>query len=123
MIPVRILLRLLPAMLTALLFAAPANAAWPQRDAAIVVQDGAVQKAAQPSKLADHATKRPHQSASLEEFVGIDHDAEQYLKALLALPAPFVAPVFGGKPLAPSYSCPRRTHRACAPFPTGPPHA
>ena len=123
MISLRILLRLLPAMLTALLFAAPANAAWPQRDAAIVVQDGAVQKAAQPSKQADHATKRPHQSASLEEFVGIDDDAEQYLKALLALPEPFVAPLFGDKGVASSYSFPRRTHRACAPFPTGPPHA
>ena len=119
-----ILHRILAVLVVALLFAAsPANAAWPRSDAAVVVQDGAAQKAAQPSKLADHAAKRPHRSASLEEFVGFDDDAEQCLKALPALPKPFVDPAFGGKPLAPSYSCARRTHRACAAFPTGPPHA
>ena len=118
------ILRLVPALLVALLFAAPVAAeAWPPADAAIATHEGAVQNAALPAKLADHATRRSHRSASLEEFVSIDDDAEQDLTSPPVLRAPSALPASAARPLVSCYSPAPRTHRACAAFPTGPPRA
>jgi hypothetical protein len=113
-----------PALLVALLLAAPVAAeSWPPVDGATATHEGAVQNVAQPAKLTDHATRRPHRSASVEEFVGIDDDAEQYLTSLPVLLTPSVLPASAAEPVALLYSSAPRTHRACAAFPTGPPHA
>ncbi len=118
-----LLLRLLPALLVALLFAAtPAAADWSHGDAAVATSD-TVHAAAQPLKAADHAIKRPRHSASLEEFVGLDDDAEQYLKSLAVLVRPIAKLTFASDPAAPGCRAARPSHRACAPFPTGPPYA
>ena len=117
-----LLLRLLPALLVALLFAAtPAAADWSHGDAAVATSDTV--HGVQPLKAADHAIKRPRHSANLEEFVGLDDDAEQYLKSLAVLVRPIAKLTFASDPAAPGYRAARPSHRACAPFPTGPPHA
>lgn len=118
----RTLFRLLPALLLTLLFAAAPAAALPsaaQRDAAIVSSDGP----AYATKNADHASKKPRPSATLSQFFEIDDDAEQDFK-----PQPLVAygifnATIGARILVPSQHPVLRTHRVCAAFPTGPPHA
>ena len=118
------MVRLVPALLVALFLTAPVAAdPWTVADLGIATREGAVQNIALSAKLADHATRRPHRSASLEEFVGIDDDAEQYLTSLPVLPTPSVLPESAVEPAVAFYCAAPRTHRACAAFPTGPPHA
>ena len=121
----RISLRLVPALLAMLLCAEPPAAAEPSAhlDATITTHDSAAYSAALPPKLADHAARRQRHHASLEEFIGIDDDAEQYLKPLAVLLRPIVRPTSVAEPEAPSYCVARPNHRACAAYPTGPPHA
>jgi hypothetical protein len=117
----RLLLRLLPVLL-AVLFAVPPAAAesWTYPDAPIAATDNSVQ----PPKQADQTTRRPRHTASLEEFFEIDDDAEQYFKPQPLLTARRVDP-----PRVVAESVTRfwrealPTHRACAAYPTGPPHA
>lgn len=126
MIVHRYLLRLLPALVAALLFAALPAAAEPQTqpDAALAMHDGAAQTSAPAPKQADHASRRPHRgNASLEEFDAADDDAEQHFK-----PLPVVGVETAGVALevrflgwAPRTAPPVRW--LGAPFPTGPPHA
>jgi hypothetical protein len=135
MISLRILLRLLPALpLALLLAAAPAAAAdsWPHVDFGVAAHGGASQNAAHPPKLADHAnkrpqpdhaSKRPQRSASLEEFFEIDDDAEQYFKPLRVVARDDVGETLVARHPALAYRLTPRTHRACAAFQTGPPHA
>ena len=118
------ILRLAPALLLALLLAAPAAAEpWPPADAAIATHEGTVQNVGLPGKLADHATRRSHRNASLEEFVSIDDDAEQDLTSPPVLRAPGALPASAVRAIVSFYAPAPRTHRACAPFQTGPPHA
>jgi hypothetical protein len=121
----RILLRLLPAMLVALLFAAaPATAdPWSHVDFAVAAHEGAGQNAAPSPKLADHASKRLQRSASLEEFFEIDDDAEQYFKLLRVVARDDAGETLVARRPVLAYHSTPRTHRACAAFPTGPPHA
>jgi hypothetical protein len=125
MLPLRILLRFLPALLAMLLCAAPPAAAelWTHVDAATAAHDGAAPSAAHPPNAADHASKRAHHSASLQEFVGIDDDAEQYLLSLPVLLSPIGDPPFAAAPATSSYRAALPNHPACAAPPTGPPHA
>lgn len=118
----RTLFRLLPALLLALLFsAAPAAALAPvaQHDAAIVASDGA----ALAIRAADHASKKPRPSAALSQFFEIDDDAEQDFKPQPLLAYGVFDATIGSRVLAPCQRPVFRTHRACAAFPTGPPHA
>ena len=121
----RILLRLLPALLMTLLFAAAPAAAdsWTHVDAGVAAHEGAGQNASPPPKLADHASKRPQRSASLEEFFEIDDDAEQYFKPLRVVARDDAGETLVTQRPALAYCSAPRTHRACAAFPTGPPHA
>lgn len=116
----RNILRLLSALpLLLVLVAAPAAAETvTHADATYATADSQ----AQPSKSADHASKKAR-VASLEEFFEIDDDAEQDFKPLAAVTgfATNASPVAGR--LAASYRAAPPSHRACAPFPTGPPHA
>jgi hypothetical protein len=116
----RRLFRLLPVLLTALFAALPA-AAEPSTysDAPIAAAD----KSAQPPKQADHATRRLRHTASLEEFVELDDDAEQHFKPPPILVRPAIGSALVVKPLIVRYRQALRTHRACAGYPTGPPHA
>lgn len=125
MIVHRTLLRLLPALVAALLFAALPAAAEPQTqpDAAVAVHDGAAQTSAPAPKQADHTSRRPHRNADLEEFIAVDDDPEQNSKLLT-----FAAVETAGVALAipvldrmPNGAPPVR--RLGTPFPTGPPHA
>ena len=113
------------ATLYALLFAAAPAAAdsWTHVDAGVVAHEGTGQNAAHPFKLADHASKRPQRSASLEEFFEIDDDAEQYFKLLRVVARDDAGETLVARPPVPAYHSTPRTHRACAAFPTGPPHA
>jgi hypothetical protein len=121
----RVLPRLLPAMLVTLLFAAAPAAAdsWTHVDAGVVAHEGTGQNAAHPLKPADHASKRAQRSASLEEFFEIDDDAEQYFKPLRFVARDDAGETFVTQRPALAYRSTPRTHRACAAFPTGPPHA
>ena len=126
MISLRILHRLLPALLVTLLLAAPPAVAadsWPHADFGVAAHGGAGQNAAHPTKLADHASKRPQRSASLEEFFEIDDDAEQYFKPLRVAARDGVSEVLATRRPALAYRLAPRTHRVCAAVPTGPPHA
>lgn len=115
------LLHLLAALLTTLLFAAaPAAADAPPPAAVSFAADDVY---AQPSKHVDHSSKRPRNTASLEEFFEIDDDAEQYFKtpaALVHWQSEFTLVSGCASPTCPSAV---RSHRACAAYPTGPPHA
>jgi hypothetical protein len=118
----RNLLRVVPACLVLWLLAmAPASAGNRlEREAGA----GTFDRLAQPLKLAPHGspTAQP-ELAALEEFYGIDNDAEQYFKA----PARVRSAGSAFAPLAASthgvYRAPPRSHRGCAAPPTGPPHA
>lgn len=125
MLPVRILLRLVPALLAMLLCVPPSAAAEPRAplDAGITTHGGAAHNLARPPKLADHATRRARHNASLEEFIGIDDDAEQYLKPLTVLLRPIVGPTFVVEQATVFYRTAPPNHPACAAPPTGPPHA
>ncbi len=125
MISHRILLRLLPALLVTLLFAAvPATAdSWTHVDAGVAAHEGTGQNAAHPLKFADHASKRPQRSATLEEFFEIDDDAEQYFKPLRVVARDDAGETLVARPAVLAYHSTPRTHRVCAAFPTGPPHA
>jgi hypothetical protein len=125
MLSLRILLRLVPALLAVLLCAAPSAAAEQRAhfDACITTHSGGVHNLALPPKLADHAIKRPRQTVDLEEFVGLDDDAEQYLRPLAVLLRPIVVPTFVAAPATSSYRAALPSHPACAAPPTGPPHA
>jgi len=124
-LPLRILLRLVPALLAMLLCAAPPAAAEPcmQGNGAIAARDGAPHGLAHLPKTADHAAKRQRASASLEEFVGVDDDAEQYLKPQAVLVRPIVVATFAADQAISSYRVALPNHPACAAPPTGPPHA
>jgi len=119
----RILLRLVPALLAMLLFAAAPVVAEPcaQADAAVAENDGSSQNIALAPNPADHATRRPHRSASLKEFFEIDDDAEQYFKPLPVFAADTVGTALFTR-LKASYQTAPRIYRVCAGFPTGPPH-
>ncbi len=122
--PLRILLRLLPALLAMSLYAAPPAVAEPcTYDTAVAGRDGAAPSIAHPPKLDDHASKRAHHSASLQEFVGIDDDAEQDLLPLPVLLRPVAVTPFAAAPATSSYRAALPSHPACAAPPTGPPHA
>jgi hypothetical protein len=123
MISLRNLLRWLPVVLALFFAAAPAVAERSHFDVAIAANDGTSQGAAHFPKLADHASKKPRPSATLEEFFEIDDDAEQHFKPrpLLAHDARSVR--IGSRILVPPRCIALRTHRVCAAFPTGPPHA
>jgi hypothetical protein len=110
----------LAALLATLLAAAqPASAsASPHGDAAQALMDGSKW-----AKQVHHTSRRPRHAASLEEFFEIDDDAEQYFKPSLLL-----FQETAGFPLVVESQtfldlAVRRSHRACAPYPTGPPHA
>jgi hypothetical protein len=119
MISLRILFRLLPVAL--LLAAAPAVALpSPKHDAAaIAIKDAGVHS----PKPADHASKKPRPSATLEESFDLDDDAEQDFKPQPMLVYDVDSVAIGSRILVPSLRLAPRTHRVCAAFPTGPPHA
>lgn len=120
MSPLRLPLHLLAALLTLLFAAVPAASADPLRgDPAFAVSDSSVQ----PPKQADHGTRRPRHTASLEEFFEIDDDAEQYFKPPPAFALTNLGFGFVVEQAPPSYSTAPPSHRACAAYPTGPPHA
>jgi hypothetical protein len=116
----RPLFHILAGLLAILLLAAPATATpLLQQDPAYAVNDGSVQ----PQKQADHASRRLRPAASLEEFFEIDDDAEQYFKPPPILLRPTAGSALIAKsPIAPHQAAPP-SHRACAAYPTGPPHA
>lgn len=128
----QLLPRLLPALVAMLLIAATPATAWLDDDTAWRAYDtagetlGAVpQSTGQTPPAIDHSSrKKPRVSASLEEFFEIDDDAEQYFKPPPAL-ARYGAGVAIAVPSSPfvSYRSAPRTHRVCAAYPTGPPHA
>src|SRR5262245_39097789 len=105
-------LHLLAALLTALLLvAAQASAgslAQAQADAAYAPTEGLIH----PAKQFDHASKR--QVASLEEFLEIDDDAEQYFKPPPILVRPVVGATLVAKPLPTWHRSALPSHRACA---------
>jgi hypothetical protein len=123
MISLRNLLRSLPVLLALFFAAAPAVAERSHFDVAIAANDGTSHGAAHSPKLADHASKKPRPSATLEEFFEIDDDAEQYFKTQPVLAHDADSVRIGGRILVPSHCFALRTHRVCAAFPTGPPHA
>jgi hypothetical protein len=128
----RLLPRLWPALLAMLLIAATPVTAWFDSETAWLAHDTAgetlgtvPQGTGQTPPVVDHSSrKKPRFSASLEEFFEIDDDAEQYFK-----PPPAIARYGVGVAIADpsssfvSYRSAPRTHRVCAAYPTGPPHA
>ncbi len=116
----RLLLWLLPVLLTAL-FAAPSIAAerWLQADAAYAAND----ETAQPAKLVDHASKKVRHGASLEEYFEIDDDAEQYFKPQVFSALNAFAFVLVARPLTRARRAAPVSHSPRAAYSTGPPHA
>jgi len=121
----RLLFRLLPALFAMLFVAATPAAAWLDHAAAVELLETVPQSTAPAQPSVDHASKNKlRQSPALEEFFEIDDDAEQYFKPPPGLAHHGAAGVpIEARPVAVFHRCTPRTHRACAAYPTGPPHA
>jgi hypothetical protein len=117
----RILLRVVPALLACLLLSAqPTGRSAPTHGEAVIVsyaRDG------QPA--IDLVTRKQRHAASIEEYFTVDDDAEQYVQSppQLAVVIRRSTPVVA-RPEPPNcYREAPPSHRPCAAPPTGPPHA
>jgi hypothetical protein len=120
----RLLLRLLPAVFAGILLVAlPAGAE--QRsssDTAVAANDGVAHNLA-PPKPADHASRRQHRSASFDQFVEVDDDAEQDFKPLTVAAVEIFAGCLAIRFLDHASRETLLVRRLRSYFPTGPPHA
>lgn len=120
----RLLLRLLPALLATMFVATTPAAGWLDHSAAVELLETVPQSTAPAQSSVDHASKnKVRPSAALEEFFEIDDDAEQYSKPQPTLSRFGAGAPIEARPFVVVYRPAPRTHRACASYPTGPPHA